>query len=135
MVAINHERYGGMSQKSESNEPMANMSALVQDAEVRESSRAGTKKPDARAALANRLGVSKWTLTNFLRGRLKDLRGATRDKIRAGIIRELEGEIGRLTHDLEMARQIGACLSDDEIFEVAAALEKARTLMKKKDGE
>ena len=101
----------------------------VDEAEARESYRSGIKRPHARAELARRWKVGFWTLTNFRRGRLKDLRGTMRDRIRAGVIREIEQEISRLTHDLELARRSGARLSDNEIFEISAALETARSLM------
>jgi hypothetical protein len=125
-----------MSQIRESEKPM--ITAVFDDErarewvdqiEVREGVRAGLKRPDARASLARKWGVSFWTLTNWRRGRLKDLRGAIRDKIHAGIVHELKSEITRLSDDLSLALQCGASPDSDAIVEAKVALHRARELL------
>lgn len=121
-----------MSQNLESNEQMSpaaidekSIRDWVDEAEWRMASRHRIKRPFARAILARNWGVSFWTLTNFRRGRLKDLRGATRDRIQAGIIREIEHEIQRLEHEIVLARHCGADLSETKISQASVALEQA----------
>lgn len=104
-------------------------------AEVHEGLRLNVKQPEARKSLARRWGVSFWTLTNWHRGRLKDLRSGIRDRIDQGILRELDLEIKRLSHELELARQCGARLSDDETTKVQASIEKLHSLLVEAKGD
>lgn len=117
-----------MSQKLESSGPM--LRQLVDDAEVRTALRLGAKRPVARAALARQWGVSFWTLTNFRRGRLKDLRVAMRDRIQAGLASAIESEIRKLEHELTLVRKSGATLPDAKILQATIALEEARAFLK-----
>jgi hypothetical protein len=117
-----------MSRKLESNEPM--LRALVDEAELRTASRDGVKRPIARATLAQKWGVSFWTLTNYRRGRLKDLRGEMISRIKAGLISGIESEIRKLEHDLLLVRQSGSTLSEANILQAEAALEQARKFLK-----
>jgi len=126
-----------MSQIRKSDEPMVTAvfdderaRKWVEQAEVREGLRTGQNRPAARASLARKWGVSFWTLTNWRRGRLKDLRGAIRDKIQAGIVHELESEITRLTDDLFLALQGGASPDSDAIVQAEIALRRACELLK-----
>lgn len=102
----------------------------VEKAEWREAARRGVKRPCARAWLAQDWGVSFGTLTNLRRRRLKDLRSTTRGRIEAGIIRGIENEIQRLEHELFLVRQCNANLSEAQISQATAALEKARAFLK-----
>ena len=117
-----------MSQELESNKTM--LRGLVDAAEFRTASRDGVKRPVARAVLARQWGVSFWTLTNFRRGRLKELRGAVYERIKTGIAQCIEGEIRRLEHELFLVRESGIELSETNIFKAEAALEQARTFLK-----
>jgi hypothetical protein len=117
-----------MGQNLESNKPM--LRGLVDAAETRIAARTGVKRPVARAALAREWRVPFWTLTNFRRGRLKDLRSGVREHIRAGVIRGIETEIQRLQHDLLVARQSGAALPEAQILQASVALEQARAFLK-----
>jgi hypothetical protein len=131
-----------VSQIPESNKPMTGAAVddrtlreLAGKAELHAAARHGVKRPFARAYLAREWGVSFWTLTNFRRGRLKDLRVATRDRIQLGVIRGIENEIQRLEHELVMARQCGAGLSNTKISQAAAALEQARAFLGATNGK
>jgi hypothetical protein len=127
-----------MSQIPEPNETMhaaaenQTIREWVDAAERREAARLGVKRPFARAWLARNWGVSFSTLTNFRRGRLKDLRSATRDRIQVGIIHGIEHEIQRLEHELVVVRQCGPRLSETQISQASAALEQARGFLKGK---
>ncbi len=118
-----------MSQKLGSNKLM--LRGLVDAAEARVAVRDGVKRPIARAMLAREWGVSFWSLTNFRRGRLKDLRIGMLDRIKAGIVRGIESEIRKLEHELKLVRQSGLSLSETKISQAFAALEQARDFLKK----
>lgn len=105
---------------------------LVDAAELRTASRDGVKRPVARAALARQWGVSFWTLTNFRRGRLKELRGAIHDRIKVGIMHGIESEIQRLEHELLLVRESGSTLPETNILQAESALEQARAFLKGK---
>jgi chaperonin cofactor prefoldin len=84
----------------------------------------------ARQNLARKLQVGVSTVEHLVRGRAKIIDANIRDRLQALLVRELEQEIGRLTHDLEIARQTGAHLASDEISEVESHLAAARSLLK-----
>ena len=118
---------------SQIREPVSPMSVAlkkwVDEIEVREALRGNLKRPDARAQLARRWKISFWTLTNLRRGRLKNLSGEVRDKIWAGIIREYEQEISRITHELQIARQCGMAPCGDEMLALETAVAKANEIL------
>lgn len=118
-----------MSQKSESSKPM--LRGLVDAAEFRTASRDGVKRPVARAGLARQWGVSFWTLTNFRRGRLKELHGVVYDRVKAGVMQCIEVEIRRLEHEIVLVRKCGSTLSEANILQAETALEQARTFLKR----
>ncbi len=85
---------------------------------------------DARKEAASMAGVGHGTIENLLRKRVKTVAGWVRDRLRDAVIRGLQLEIQRLTHELEMARRSSARPDDDEILAAEAALETARALLK-----
>ena len=88
-----------MRQKFGLEEPM--LEAVFDDRKARESYRSGIKRPHARAELARRWKVGFWTLTNFRRGRLKDLRGTNVPAKKTTSIYFLRGEWFRWTDEME----------------------------------
>jgi hypothetical protein len=98
-------------------------------AERREAARLGVKPLAARRSLASKWGVGFWTLTNWHRGRLKDLRGFTRDRIEGGILREIESEIRFLTHELDLLRQAGIGDGDGKSHALKSGLAQLRALL------
>lgn len=80
----------------------------------------------ARQSLAHKLRVGVGTVENLVRGRVKRVDAAIRDRLQALLVRELETEIARLTHELEIARQSGAHLASHQICEVETHLARAR---------
>lgn len=101
---------------------------LARNLERRERSRVGTLDA-ARAVLARRAGIAPSTWRNLALGRLKRLDVWMRYRLQSLVVRELESEITRLTHDLDVARQIGASLDSEQVSEIQAYLHKARSLL------
>ena len=102
--------------------------SLARNLENRERSRVGNKQT-ARRALARKLRVGVGTVEHLVRGRVKRVDAAVRDRLQALLVRELEQEIARLTHELEIARQGGAHLASEQISEVETHLARIRKIM------
>jgi hypothetical protein len=125
-----------MSHNVEQNEPMStgltddHIRQWIEAAEKREIARTGLNKPQAREALARSLRIGYWSLVNVIRGRVKGLRGDFRDKIKAGIIRNLESEIVRLENELALVRKCNSGLCEANIIAAQAAIEQARKFLK-----
>ena len=83
----------------------------------------------ARRSIASRLKVGVGTFENILRERVKSVDAALRDKLQALLIHELENEIDRLTHELEIARQTGLRLDSHAFTEVETHLAAARAIL------
>jgi len=95
---------------SRTSEPRLEMSSAITIAQTldrRERHKLGSKGI-ARQSLANKLRIGIGTFENLVRGRVKRVDAAIRDRLQALLVRELEQEIARLTHELEIARQGGA---------------------------
>lgn len=96
----------------------------------------GVKLPRARKMVAEKTKISAGTLENLRREppRLKSIPGWVTASLAAFTIRILEAEMTRIAHDLEIARQINLRPSEDEIRAARAAVENAKTLVKKIKG-
>lgn len=118
--------------KRGTNQPidMSSTISLAQNLERRERARLGCRT-SARNSLANKLRVGNGTLENLIRGRVKKIDAALRDRLQALLIRELELEIGHLWHDLAIARQTGAPNHSDEITAVEEQLSQARAILER----
>lgn len=97
--------------------------------EDRERTRAGLKLKDAREAVARRIAVPPGTMQNLRKNRLKTIAVHLYDRLRAGVIRELEAEMLHLEHELSILRQTGADPRHGEIDEVVASLAKVRAAL------
>ncbi len=84
----------------------------------------------ARLALGEKLRAGTGTVRNLIRGRVKRLDETIRDRLRALVMREMESEIARLTHELEMLKQCGHHLASHEICEVETLLLRAKAIMR-----
>ncbi len=102
---------------------------IAQALERRELQRGGTRQI-ARRSLAGKLRIGSGTIENLIRGRVKGVDASIRDRLQALLIRELEQEIGRLQHELDIARQSGAPLNSDQVGEIETHISKARALLK-----
>lgn len=83
----------------------------------------------ARKIVARRIGVSPGTLEGIRKGRTKGVREWVAERIRAAFIRELEAEIARLSHELQMARARGSDPRSDVMAKAVASLASARALI------
>ena len=97
--------------------------------EDRERYRTGLSLPDARKAVARRIGVAPGTLENLRKGRVKRVALHVYQRLRAAVIRELQSEISRCTHELEMARQIGTDPRSADMAALETAMARAKELM------
>ena len=102
---------------------------LVEQCERREQTRSGITRSQARERLARKAGVSPGTLYNLARDRLKRLDFVVRDRLTAYAVRDLQASIERLTHELEMARQMGAHPTSPRVGEIEKHLTAARALL------
>ena len=80
----------------------------------------------ARQAVARRIGVAPGTLENLRNGRIKSIAAHLFDTLRGAVEHELQNEIARLEHDLQILRQIGADPSDGEVLSLLASRQKIR---------
>lgn len=89
----------------------------------------GFSAEGARHSLARKLRVGAGTVERLVRGRVKRIDASIRDRLQALLVRELESEIARLTHELEIARQGGAHLASEQIGAIEAHLSAATALL------
>jgi hypothetical protein len=96
---------------------------------AREETRARSRMAAYRV-VAGKVGRSaSWLRGRLLAGRLRRVDAVIRDKLHVLLTRELESEIARLTHELEVHRQRGTHLAADQVCEVEAHLSAARALL------
>jgi hypothetical protein len=117
------------SPKFGTNEPnMTCAISMAQNLERKERAR-GLSVAVARQSLARKLRVGGGTFERLVRGRIKRVDAGIRDRLQALLVRELEAEIARLTHELEIARQSGASFASLEISEVETHLARAKEIL------
>lgn len=114
--------------KVRASEPDMSAVSLARSLEHRERSRVSSIRI-ARERVASRLRIGVGTFENLVRGRVKRVDANIRDRLQALMVRELEAEIARLQHELEMARQIGAPLNSDQVGEIETHIAKAAALL------
>jgi hypothetical protein len=102
--------------------------ATAQALERRERARAPTLKL-ARQRLASRLRIGVGTFENLVRGRVKKIDHEIKRRLDDLLVRELEAEIMRLQHELEMARQGGDHPGSEHVLQVERLLSQARALL------
>ena len=118
----------GTCQKDKSS---VNATVFLARLEKREAAQSGANLPDVRKAIARKIGEAPGTIENIRRGRIKRMVEGTTDKIKAALIRSIEGEIAHLSHEVEMLRRTGSPLDGDEILEAETLLSRARALLNK----
>ncbi len=94
--------------------------------EDREAARSGECLPEARRAVASRIKVPAGTLENLRKRRLKAIAVHLYERLRGGVIRELQAEMMRLQHELQILQATGSDPRQNEVAEVAADLAKVR---------
>lgn len=93
---------------------------------VRRERRATGKLDTAFESVGHKAGVSKWTVWGLFHGRRKTTTEEVVGRLRGALIRQLEGEIRHLEHELAILRATGVRPDSDEILAVASSLAKAR---------
>lgn len=96
--------------------------------EDREASRAGSLA-NGRCALSRRYKIPLGVFDGLRRERTKSLSVGVFERIRAAFIRELEQEIARCVHELEMARQCGLDPRSADMAALETAMAQAEKLM------
>ncbi len=86
--------------------------------ELNEVRRTGLTRADARSIVARKVGVPASKLYSLWRNRLKDT-GSWKDRLRAAVVRELQSELARLSHEQALIAQTGV---DPRSNETAANL-------------
>ena len=102
----------------------ATASSLVGREEVRTRSRM-----IAYRAVASKIGMSATWVRKLVAGSVKAINADVKQRLDELLIRELEAEIARLTHDLEMARRCGSHPASLMVGEIETHLAAARALM------
>jgi len=102
--------------------------SIYRTIERRQSVKSGTIE-NARAALARVIGCSKATLERLAGDRLKTIPARLMDRLKGVYIEQLNKEIQELTHEREVARQIGMDPRLGEIAQIEADLAKLKELM------
>lgn len=92
----------------------------------------GATVETARTRIARRLRVGIGQFEHVVRGRVKRIDAVIRDRLQALLVREIESEISRLQHELELVRQSGGSLASDQVREIEAHLSAARSLLSSK---
>lgn len=98
--------------------------SLVQREEVRARSRMSAYR-----AVGSKVGMSAAWVRKLVAGTVKSVDAEIKRRLDALLIRELEAEIGRLTHELEMARRGAEHPGAEYVEEIEGLLSQARTLL------
>ena len=93
---------------------------------VRRERRVTGKLDTAMQNVGHKAGVSKWAIWGLWHGRRKTTTEEVVGRLRGALIRQLEGEIRHLEHELTILRATGVRPDSDEILAVASSLAKAR---------
>lgn len=103
--------------------------AWAEELERREASRRHMSREDVRPFVASSLGLLPGTLENIVRRRLKEPGQRVIDAVRNAFIRELEAEIRRCEHEIQIARATGVRADEAEILEAQTHIEAAKRLI------
>lgn len=95
-----------------------------------EARRYGLSKTVARNRVAKREKIAPGTLENLLKHRSKSVAGWVRDALQAALIREIQNEINRLEHELQITRLSSVGPSDVDVVAAETALAAAREAIK-----
>jgi hypothetical protein len=83
----------------------------------------------AYSSVAGRIGRSATWMRSLLAGGVSRVDGEIKRRLDALLIREIEAEIARLTHELEMARRRGDHPASLHVGEIETHLAKVRALI------
>lgn len=114
--------------KNDGDSAMSRAASIAQRLVVREEQKTRSRM-QAYQSVASNVGRSASWLRDLIGGRVKSVAGEIERRLDALLIRGLEAEIARLSHELEMARQSGVHAASDHMAEVETLLARARALM------
>lgn len=89
----------------------------------------GATVETARRSIARDIRTGFGTVNNIIRNRVKRVDETIRDRLQARLVRELELEIARLTHELEMVCRGDRPLAEDQMREIEAHIAAAKSLL------
>lgn len=98
----------------------------VKTLEDRERARSGSKLPDARAAVAERIDVPAGTLKNLRKKRVKGIYVHWYERLQAAVVRDLQAEMARLQHEQHIILQTGMDPREGEAAAVAEDIAAVR---------
>ena len=98
----------------------------VEILETVEARRLGVTRAEARPKVARSIGVPEGKLYSLARRRLKDISNRMLRRIGDGLVRELQAELARVEHDLQIRTQIGDRPDSGEALSLASRREKIR---------
>ena len=101
----------------------------ARDLEDRERIRSGVPLPVARKSVARRVGIPAGTLETLRNGRRKGLSAWLFARLQSAVIAEMNREISRCAHELEIARQAGLDPRSDEMAALEAAVSRAKVML------
>ncbi len=104
---------------------------VLEDAEAR---RTGDPIREARKRVARMLGLSSGTLENLRHRSPKAVATHVYDRLRGGVIRELEKELARVEQELHVARQTGLDPRHGVVQSALASQAKIRAALGLSDG-
>lgn len=100
--------------------------SYVRELEDRESRAAGVPLRLARRVVARRTGIPAGALENLRRGRTKGVRAWILSALQTALIRELEAEIARDEHEIQLLKAARRGNSDEQVAEILAGIEAKR---------
>lgn len=96
---------------------------------MRERQRSHLDTSNAIRAVARKVGLSPGSLENLVRGRAKRITLSVAAAVRRVMIREVENEIARLNHELQLVRASDADPRSDAVTEIETLLARAQSLL------
>lgn len=94
-----------------------------------EAQRLGESRSRARPVVSRKTGVAVGTLYSLARRRLKTITNDTLRRLGNGLIAELQRELGRIEHELQIHTQIGTHVDSGEVLSLVQSRQKIRTAL------
>lgn len=125
--------------RHEKGQPVPSDISLAEDwataLERLEAQRSGESRSRVRPVVSRKTGVAVGTLYSLARKRLKTITNDTLRRLGNGLIAELQRELGRIEHELQVHTQIGTHLDSGEVLSLVQSREKIRTALGLSGGE
>ena len=119
--------------RREKGRPVSSDISLAEDwataLERLEAQRLGESRSRARPIVSRKTGVAIGTLYSLARRRLKVITNDTLRRLGNGLIAELQRELGRIEHELQVHTQIGTHVDSGEVLSLVASRAKIRSAL------